>query len=278
MRTRSESCAPALAELARRLVVRGGTSSKPVERRADDPRHGGDRGRRDPHRLFAGDGRAGLVQTSNCPMSVTRLGLATFVVRCITEARPCPASAARSRRSTVTAPEGCLVNAASPGGCRRGKHRDVVTHRRRCSFSRALGGPGAGARGPMNNVALGNDRFTYYEDDRRRPGARAPKPTGPVGRARCDVEHADHAPSRRSSSPIPLRVERWHLRTGSGGSRRSTAAATEWCASWRVARGLPALRTRRAARHTGPHGAKRAGEDGEAGRTLRERGKSSRRR
>ena len=53
----------------------------------------------------------------------------------------------------------------------------------------------------MNNVTLGNDRFTYYETIGGGQGA-CPDADGPSGRPRRDVEHAQHAGRRRSSSPI----------------------------------------------------------------------------
>ena len=81
-----------------------------VERRPDDPRDGRGRRRRGPHRLrrHRRAGRGNL----NCPLAVTK-SACYFVVRCLTEP-DLPASGGAFAPVTVTAPEGCLVNAQPP--------------------------------------------------------------------------------------------------------------------------------------------------------------------
>jgi N-methylhydantoinase B len=58
---------------------------------------------------------------------------------------------------------GLPVNARPPAQCRCGQRRDVIENRRRRdAFGEAIDVPAQG-QGTMNNVTLGNDRFTYYE-------------------------------------------------------------------------------------------------------------------
>ena len=70
-----------------------------------------------------------------------------------------PPSSGAMRPVTVTAPEGCLLNARSPAAVVAGnvetssRVADLVL----AAFGRALG------QGTMNNLTLGNDDFTYYE-------------------------------------------------------------------------------------------------------------------
>src|SRR5436190_486241 len=98
----------------------------------------------------------------NCPLSVTR-SACYFVVRCVTDP-DLPASGGAFAPVTVTAPEGCLVNARPPAAVVAGNTEtssrivDVVFR----AFGEALPVPAQG-QGTMNNVALGNERYTYYE-------------------------------------------------------------------------------------------------------------------
>src|SRR5206468_7564373 len=95
-------------------------------------------------------------------LSVTK-SACYFVVRCLTEP-DLPASGGAFEPVTVTAPRNCLVNAASPAAVVAGNTEtssrivDVVFR----AFGAGLAVPAQG-QGTMNNVALGNDRFTYYE-------------------------------------------------------------------------------------------------------------------
>ena len=75
-----------------------------------------------------------------------------------------PASGGAFAPVQVTAPEGCLVNARPPAAVAAGNMEtssrivDVVF----AAFGEALDVPAQG-QGTMNNLTLGNDRFTYYE-------------------------------------------------------------------------------------------------------------------
>ena len=194
----------------------------------------------------------------NCPMSVTR-SACYFVVRCITEP-DLPASGGAFAPVIVTAPEGCLVHALPPAAVVAGNTE--TSSRIVDVLFRALGGRAQG-QGTMNNVALGNDRFTYYETIGGGQGACADA-DGPSA-VHVAMSNTLITPVEALELPYPLRVERWHLRIGSGGAgayRGGDGVVREL----RVLEDcrLSVLAERRA---HGPHGAE-GGEDGAPGRTL----------
>jgi N-methylhydantoinase B len=198
----------------------------------------------------------------NCPLAVTK-SACYFVVRCLTEP-DLPASGGAFAPVTVTAPEGCLVNARPPAAVAAGNTEtssrivDVV-------FA-ALGGlvavPAAG-QGTMNNLALGNDRFTYYETVGGGQGA-CPDADGPSG-VHVAMSNTLATPVEALELQYPLRVERWELRGGSGGAGTHQGGdgvvrelrVLEDCR-------LSVLAERR--RHAPP--GRSGGEDGARGRTL----------
>src|SRR5256714_10394364 len=115
----------------------------------------------------------------NCPLAVTK-SACYFVVRCLTEP-DLPASGGAFAPVTVTAPEGCLVNARPPAAVAAG-NTETSSRIVDVSFA-ALGGlvpvPAAG-QGPMNNPALRHDPVTYYETVGGGQGA-CPDADGPSG-------------------------------------------------------------------------------------------------
>ena len=151
----------------------------------------------------------------NCPLSVTQ-SACYFVVRCLTEP-DLPASGGAFAPVTVTAPEGCLVNARPPAAVVAGNTEtssrivDVVFR----AFGEALPVPAQG-QGTMNNVALGNARFTYYETIGGGQGA-CPDADGPSG-VHVAMSNTLITPVEALELSYPLRVERWELRRGSGGA------------------------------------------------------------
>ncbi len=151
----------------------------------------------------------------NCPLAVTR-SACYFVVRCLTEP-DLPASGGAFAPVTVTAPEGCLVNARPPAAVVAGNTEtssrivDTVF----TAFGRAIDVPAQG-QGTMNNVALGNDRFTYYETIGGGQGA-CPDSDGPSG-VHVAMSNTLSTPVEALELQYPLRVERWGLRLGSGGA------------------------------------------------------------
>ena len=146
----------------------------------------------------------------NCPLSVTK-SACYFVVRCLTEP-DLPASGGAFAPVTVTAPAGCLVNAQPPAAVVAG---NTETSSRITDVVFAAFGDRAQGQGTMNNVALGNDGFTYYETIGGGQGACADA-DGPSA-VHVAMSNTLITPVEALELAYPLRVERWHLRAGSGG-------------------------------------------------------------
>jgi N-methylhydantoinase B len=150
----------------------------------------------------------------NCPLAVTK-SACYFVVRCLTEPE-LPASGGAFAPVTVTAPEGCLVNARRPAAVVAGNTEtssrivDVVF----TALGRLVPVPAAG-EGTMNNLAFGNDGFTYYETVGGGQGA-CPDAGGPSA-VHVAMSNTLATPAEAIELEYPLRVERWELRLGSGG-------------------------------------------------------------
>ncbi len=153
----------------------------------------------------------------NCPLAVTR-SACFYVVRCVT-APDLPASGGAFIPVTVRAPAGCLVNALSPAAVAAGNTEtssrivDVVFAALSCAFP-----VGAQGQGTMNNVVLGNDRFTYYETIGGGQGA-CPDARGPSA-VHVAMSNTLNTPVEALELSYPLRVERYELRRDSGGQGR----------------------------------------------------------
>ncbi len=141
-----------------------------------------------------------------------------------------PACEGAHRPLTVRAPEGCLLNARPPAAVAAG---NVETSSRVAdlvlgAFGHALG------QGTMNNLTLGNDRFTYYETLGGGQGA-CPDANGP------SAVHV--AMSNTLNTPIEALELEFPLR------------AVEYFAAPRIwRRGAPERRRRRRARGAGAGG------------------------
>jgi N-methylhydantoinase B len=150
----------------------------------------------------------------NCPLAVT-CSACYFVVRCLTDP-DVPASGGAFVPVEVRAPEGSLVNACPPAAVAAGNVEtssrivDVVF----AAFGQALPVPAQG-QGTMNNLTLGNDRFTYYETVGGGQGA-CPDADGPSG-VHVAMSNTLSTPAEALELAYPLRVERHALRLGSGG-------------------------------------------------------------
>ena len=150
----------------------------------------------------------------NCPLAVTR-SACYFVVRCLTDP-DVPASGGAFVPVRVRAPEGSLVNARAPAAVAAGNVEtssrlvDVVF----AAFGRAMPVPAQG-QGTMNNLTLGNDRFTYYETVGGGQGACADA-DGPSA-VHVAMSNTLSTPAEALELAYPVRVERHELRLGSGG-------------------------------------------------------------
>jgi N-methylhydantoinase B len=153
----------------------------------------------------------------NCPLAVAR-SACYFVVRALVDP-DLPASGGAFAPVTVHAPEGCLVNARPPGAVAAGNvetsSRIVDTVMR--AFGGAIEVPAQG-QGTMNNLTLGDDRFTYYETIGGGQGA-CPDAAGPSG-VHVAMSNTLSTPVEALELQYPLRVERYALRLGSGGEGR----------------------------------------------------------
>jgi N-methylhydantoinase B len=198
----------------------------------------------------------------NCPLAVAR-SASYFVVRCLTDP-DLPASGGAFAPVRVTAPAGCLVHAQPPAAVAAG---NVETSSRIvdvlfAAFGRALDVPAQG-QGTVNNVTLGNERFTYYETIGGGQGA-CPGADGPSG-VHVAMSNTLSTPVEALELQYPLRIERYALRVGSGG-------AGEHRGGDGVVRALRALEPMRLSllaerRRHAPRGA-RGGGDGAPGRNL----------
>ena len=198
----------------------------------------------------------------NCPLAVTK-SACYFVVRCLTEP-DLPASGGAFAPVTVTAPEGCFLNARRPaavvaGNTETSSHIVDVAF---AAFGELLPVPAAG-QGTMNNLALGNDRFTYYETVGGGQGACSDS-DGPSA-VHVAMSNTFATPAEALELEYPLRVERWELRPGSGGAgvHRGGDGVVRELRVLEDCR-LSVLAERR--RHAPPGRA--GGEDGAQGRTL----------
>jgi len=198
----------------------------------------------------------------NCPLAVTK-SACYFVVRCLTEP-DLPASGGAFAPVEVTAPEGCLVNARSPAAVVAGNTEtssrivDVVF----AALGQLVAVPAAG-QGTMNNLALGNDRFAYYETVGGGQGA-CPDARGPSA-VHVAMSNALATPIEAIELEYPLRVERWELRRGTGGNgtqRGGDGVVRELRVLEDCRLSVLAERRRRA-----PPG-RAGGEDGARGRTF----------
>ncbi|MDQ3672480.1 MAG: hydantoinase B/oxoprolinase family protein, partial [Actinomycetota bacterium] len=198
----------------------------------------------------------------NCPLAVTR-SACFYVVRCVT-APDLPASGGAFTPVTVRAPAGCLLNARPPAAVAAGNTEtssrivDVVF----AALSQAIPVPAQG-QGTMNNVVLGNDRFTYYETIGGGQGA-CPDADGPSA-VHVAMSNTLNTPVEALELSYPLRAERYELRRGSGGAGRFRGGDG-------VVRELRVLESCRLSlltqrRQLAPRGAA-DGEDGLPGRNL----------
>jgi N-methylhydantoinase B len=153
----------------------------------------------------------------NCPLAVTR-SACYFVVRCLTDP-DLPASGGAFAPVAVEAPPGSLVNARAPAAVAGGNVETSCRIVDVCfrALAEALPVPAQG-QGTMNNLTLGNDRFTYYETIGGGQGA-CHDAKGPSA-VHVTMSNTLTTPAEALELAYPVRVERHALRTGSGGTGR----------------------------------------------------------
>jgi N-methylhydantoinase B len=149
---------------------------------------------------------------------VTHAAVLFVVQTLVGEEVPMNAGVARTVR--ITAPEGCLVNAQWPSAVAAG---NVETSQRIAdAVFRALAAAGvpvaAQGQGTMNNVTIGGAGWTYYETLGGGQGA-GPAGPGPSG-VHVGMSNTRNTPIEVLEMECPIRVRRYGLRTGSGGTGR----------------------------------------------------------
>jgi N-methylhydantoinase B len=151
----------------------------------------------------------------NCPLSVTK-SAALFVTRCLIP-EDVPTNGGVARCVAVAAPAGCLVNARPPSAVAAG---NVETSQRIAdvlflALAQAGAPVPAQGQGTMNNVILGTKDWTYYETIGGGQGATAAGP-GPSA-VHVGMSNTMNTPVEVLEMEVPVRVERYALRHGTGG-------------------------------------------------------------
>jgi N-methylhydantoinase B len=152
----------------------------------------------------------------NCPISVTR-SAALFAVRCVIPA-DVPTNGGVARCVRVEAPRGSLVNAEPPHAVAAG---NVETSQRLADLlldllRQAGADLPAQGQGTMNNVLFGTAEWVYYETLGGGQGASRHGP-GPSG-VHVGMSNTRNTPIEVLEMELPLRVEEYALRHGSGGT------------------------------------------------------------
>lgn len=214
---------------------------------------------------FAGTAEA-VAGNVNCPLSVTR-SACYFALRVLLPG-DVPANAGTYAPLSIQAPEGSLVNAERPSAVVAG---NVETSQRIAdavllTFSGASSHIIAQGQGTMNNLIIGGTGgggWTYYETIGGGQGA-SKHSDGPSG-VHVGMSNTLNTPTEALELEYPMRVERYELRYGSGGSGEHKGG-DGMVRSMRVLEpaSLSLLTDRR--RH-GPQGLE-GGEPGEPGKNL----------
>ena len=208
-------------------------------------------------------GTAGAVEGNvNCPLAVTR-SACYFALRTLLPP-DVPANAGAYAPLTVGAPEGSLVNATSPSAVVAG---NVETSQRIADTVLTALWPAADlpaqGQGTMNNIVIGGGGWTYYETIGGGQGASS-RGSGPSG-VHVGMSNTLNTPIEALELEYPMRVERYELRSGSGGTGKHRGGDG-------IIRSLRALEPASMSlltdrRRHRPQGG-RGGEPGQAGRNL----------
>ncbi len=157
----------------------------------------------------------------NCPLSVAAAGV-YYALRCLMPQQT-PACAGTFRPISLSAPKGCLLNAERPAAVVAGNVEtstrvvDVVLG----ALAKAI--PDhipAASHGSMNNLAMGSDNtekpWDYYET--MGGGMGAGKYGGGLSAAQTHMTNTLNTPIEVVEMNYPVRVSRYQIRRGSGGT------------------------------------------------------------
>jgi N-methylhydantoinase B len=153
----------------------------------------------------------------NCPLSVTKAAC-FYAVRVVCDP-DAPPSAGAWRPVTVSAPEGCLLNARPPAAVVGG---NVETSSRVADLVfealAAFAPVGANGQGTMNNLTLAAEGWTYYETIGGGQGA-CTDADGPSAE-HVAMSNTLNTPVEALETEYPVLVRELSVRSGSGGSGR----------------------------------------------------------
>ncbi|RMG55471.1 MAG: hydantoinase B/oxoprolinase family protein, partial [Gammaproteobacteria bacterium] len=156
----------------------------------------------------------------NCPLSVTAAGV-YYAFRCLMPAQT-PACAGVFRPIRLVVPEGCLLNARRPAAVAAG---NVETSTRVVDVvlgALAQAAPEripAASQGTMNNLAMGHSGsrpWGYYET--LGGGMGAGREGGGLSAVQTHMTNTRNTPIEVLETHLPLRVRRYAIRRGSGGT------------------------------------------------------------
>ena len=147
----------------------------------------------------------------NCPLAVTR-SACLFAVRVLTDP-DIPPTAGAYRPVSVTAPLGTVLNAHSGAAVAAG---NVETSSRVADLVLSAFGRAQG-QGTMNNLTLGDERFSYYETLGGGQGA-CEGADGPSA-VHVAMSNTLNTPIEALEREFPLRVVEYALRRGFGRAR-----------------------------------------------------------
>lgn len=151
----------------------------------------------------------------NCPIAVTRSAV-YFAVRVATDP-DIPASAGAFAPVTIIAPDGSLVNARPPSAVAAGnvEGSSRITDAVLAALAGAVPVPAQG-QGTMNNLTLGFGGRVYFETLGGGQGA-SRTAVGPSA-VHVTMSNTLNTPIEALEVAMPVRVERYAIRRGSGGA------------------------------------------------------------
>jgi N-methylhydantoinase B len=199
----------------------------------------------------------------NCPLAVTE-SACLFALRVLSDP-DIPSSAGAQRPIEVRAPHGSVLNARPGAAVAAG---NVETSSRVADLVLSAFGRAQG-QGTMNNLTLGDERFSYYETLGGGQGACA-NADGPSG-VHVAMSNTLNTPIEALEREFPLLVVEYALRRGSGGEGRhrgGDGVVRELQALTEMTFSLIAERRRHAPRGASGGGAGARGRDLLDGRAL----------
>ncbi len=157
----------------------------------------------------------------NCPLSVAAAAV-FYTFRCLMDERT-PACAGTFRGITITAPEGCLINARPPAAVAAGNVEtssrivDLVLGALAAAVPEQVA---AASQGSMNNLAMGardeQGGWDYYET--LGGGMGAGRHGGGLSALQTHMTNTLNTPIEVLEAAYPLRILRYAIRRGSGGA------------------------------------------------------------